>query len=183
MMRWALVIIVLLLAACSGEHRTYYQLPAMSIQTPTSGIISRQLWLEQIIVADYLSSTGLVYQLNDVKYVLANNHLWASPLEQQLQQTLISNLSNMMPGWLVTSQPVGQDQDVLNVTVNGFHWRYDGQVIISGIWLLKHQGRLIKQPFYVELKQDEDGYDGLVRTLAQGWQQQAQSIVTLIEKL
>ncbi|MGQ5735257.1 membrane integrity-associated transporter subunit PqiC, partial [Serratia sp. IR-2025] len=27
-----------------------------------------------------------------------------------------------------------------------------------------------------ELKQGEDGYDALVRTLAQGWQQEAQAI-------
>jgi uncharacterized lipoprotein YmbA len=47
----------------------------------------------------------------------------------------------------------GYDQDTLNVTVTGFHGRYDGAVVISGEWLLNHQGQLIKRPFHLELKQ------------------------------
>ncbi|MDP8727798.1 ABC-type transport auxiliary lipoprotein family protein, partial [Serratia marcescens] len=35
----------------------------------------------------------VVYQTNDVQYVIAQNNLWASPLDQQLQQTLVTNLS------------------------------------------------------------------------------------------
>jgi uncharacterized lipoprotein YmbA len=41
---------------------------------------------------------------------------------------------------------------------------------------LRHQGQLIKQPFDLELKQNEDGYDALIRALAEGWQQEARVI-------
>ena len=75
-------------------------------------------------------------------------------------------------GWVVASQPLGSDQDTLNVTVTGFHGRYDGAVIISGEWLLNHQGQLIKRPFHLELKQQKDGYDEMVKVLAQGWAQE-----------
>ncbi|EOW6759756.1 ABC-type transport auxiliary lipoprotein family protein, partial [Cronobacter malonaticus] len=68
------------------------------------------------------------------------------------------------------------EQDTLNVNVTGFHGRYDGRVIVSGEWLLKHKGQLIKRPFYTELKQQQDGYDAMVKTLAQAWQQQAKTI-------
>lgn len=96
----------------------------------------------------------MVYQTTDVQYVIANNNLWASPLDQQLRTTLVANLSQQLPGWVVSSQPLGSEQDTLNVAVNGFHGRYDGRVIVSGEWLLKHQGQLIKRPFNIVLRQE-----------------------------
>lgn len=178
MMKWMAVIATLLLSACSSTpSKTYYQLPALSAPVgATSSVASRQLWVEHVGVADYLAAAGVVYQTNDVQYVIASNNLWASPLDQQLQQTLVTNLSHALPGWLVSSQPLDSDQDVLNVTVTGFHGRYDGRAIISGVWILKHRGQLIKQPFDLALKQNEDGYDTLIRTLAEGWQQEAKAI-------
>ncbi len=140
-----------------------------------------QLWLEHVSVADYLAQSGVVYQTNDVQYVIAQNNLWASPLDQQLQQTLVTNLSSALPGWVVSSQPMSSDQDVLNVTISGFHGRFDGKAIIRGEWVLNRQGHLIKRPFNLELKQGEDGYDALVRTLAQGWQQEAQAIAAQMD--
>ncbi|MBP1128979.1 putative lipoprotein YmbA [Serratia sp. PL17] len=178
MMKWIPVALALLLSACSSTpQKTYYQLPALGTPAQVSGgATSRQLWLEHVSVADYLAQSGVVYQTNDVQYVIAQNNLWASPLDQQLQQTLVTNLSGAMPGWVVSSQPMSSDQDVLNVNVSGFHGRFDGKAIIRGEWVLNHQGQLTKRPFNLELKQGEDGYDALVRTLAQGWQQEAQDI-------
>ncbi|MFC3395807.1 membrane integrity-associated transporter subunit PqiC [Brenneria rubrifaciens] len=177
---WTLAL-VLLLTACSGGNtqKTYYQLPAMqdSVAPVEKTSTGQQLWLEHVSVADYLSSAGLVYQTNDVQYVIASNNVWASPLDQQLQQSLVANLSRRMPGWLVTSQPQSSsEQSVLNVTVTAFHGRYDGNAVIRGEWVLNRHGQVLKQPFSIVLPQSEDGYDALVRTLAQGWQQVAQSI-------
>ncbi|MBJ7220580.1 MULTISPECIES: membrane integrity-associated transporter subunit PqiC [unclassified Brenneria] len=175
---WTLALVLLLTACGSNPQKTYYQLPAMQeavapVEKTANG---RQLWLEHLSLADYLASAGLVYQTNDVQYVIASNNLWASPLEQQLQQSLVANLSHDMPGWLVTTQPQGSEQSVLNISVTAFHGRYDGKVAIRGEWVLNHHGQLLKQPFNLVLPQSEDGYDALVRTLAQGWRQVAQSI-------
>ena len=177
MMKWIPVALALLLSACSSSpQKTYYQLPALGRRPRQQRRCTRQLWLEHVSVADYLAQSGVVYQTNDVQYVIAQNNLWASPLDQQLQQTLVTNLSSALPGWVVSSQPMSSDQDVLNVTISGFHGRFDGKAIVRGEWVLNRQGRLIKRPFSLELKQGEDGYDALVRTLAQGWQQEAQAI-------
>ncbi|VEB07143.1 lipoprotein [Klebsiella pneumoniae] len=73
----------------------------------------------------------MVYQTTDVQYVIANNNLWASPLDQQLRTTLVANLSQQLPGWVVSSQPLGSEQDTLNVAVNGFHGRYDGGLSLA----------------------------------------------------
>jgi uncharacterized lipoprotein YmbA len=123
MMKWIPVALALLLSACSSSpQKTYYQLPALGAPAvvSSSGASTRQLWLEHVSVADYLAQSGVVYQTNDVQYVIAQNNLWASPLDQQLQQTLVTNLSSALPGWVVSSQPMSSDQVVLNVTISGF---------------------------------------------------------------
>lgn len=185
MKKWIPVVLALLLSACSSTpNKTYYQLPALGTPAQVSGTqASRKLWLEHVSVADFLAQSGVVYQTNDVQFVIGQNNLWASPLDQQLQQTLVTNLGSALPGWVVSSQPMSSDQDVLNVTISGFHGRYDGKAIVRGEWVLSHQGRLIKRPFNLELKQGEDGYDALVRTLAQGWLQEAQEIAAQAARL
>ncbi|MBK0095185.1 membrane integrity-associated transporter subunit PqiC [Erwinia sp. S63] len=178
---------MLLLAGCSSTiENTYYQLPAGSnvarVDSASSGN-QPMIWVEQVSVPDYMAGNGLVYQTSDVKYVIAANNLWASPLDQQLQQTLITNLSKALPGRIVASAPLGESHDTLTVSVTGFQGRYDGQVVVSGEWLLQHQGRLIKHGFNLTLPQNEDGYDALVRTLAIGWQQTAQQIAKSVISL
>ncbi|WP_409159546.1 membrane integrity-associated transporter subunit PqiC [Pectobacterium sp. B2J-2] len=179
MKAWTLAL-VLVLSACSSSNtqKTYYQLPTIADTTATQGVVvqGHPLWVEHVSVADYLVNTGLVYQTNDVQYVIASNNLWASPLDQQLQHALVTNLGQKLPGWVVTTQPQGSDQAVLNVEVTGFHGRYDGNVIVRGEWMLTYQGKMLKRPFSLVLPQKEDGYDALVRTLAQGWLQVSQSI-------
>ena len=188
MKKWLPLVVACLLTACSsGENKTYYQLPVAQSAPATHGAFtqgqsSRLLWVEQVTIPDYLAGNGVVYQTSDVQYVIASNNLWASPLDQQLRTTLVANLSSQMPGWVVSSQPLGNDQDVLNVSVNGFHGRYDGRVIVSGEWLLNHKGQLIKRPFNIEMKQQQDGYDAMVKVLAQAWAQEATTMAQEINR-
>ncbi|MBG6247823.1 MULTISPECIES: membrane integrity-associated transporter subunit PqiC [Symbiopectobacterium] len=180
-----LVAMALLLSACSSTTpKTYYQLPQPSVATAgkTDLTAARTLWLSHVALADYLSTSGLVYQTNDVRYVIASNNLWASPLEQQLQQTLQSSLNAGLPGRTVSSQPLGAAPSELAVTVKAFHGRYDGKAVVQGEWTLQRGDRLLRQPFNLVLPVNDDGYDALVTTLAQGWQQVAQSIAAQIQR-
>jgi len=190
MMKWIPVVLALCLAACSSEgKKTYYQLPVISSSQPSLSVSASRasanatprLWISQVTVADFLGSAGLVYQTNDVQYVMAANNLWASPLDQQLRQSLQSYLGSRLPGWVVSEQQ-GPDanQQQLTVNVTGFHGRYDGRAVVSGTWTLSQNGQLRQHRFNIELKQDQDGYDALVRTLAKGWEQEASSIASEI---
>ncbi|MBS9431113.1 membrane integrity-associated transporter subunit PqiC [Photorhabdus hainanensis] len=182
MMRRVALILVIFISACSSPpEKIYYQLPVVTIASQKSVTVQhdRQLWVQRVMLSDYLSSSGVVYQSSDVSYIGAANHLWASPLEQQLQQVLVAELTVALPQRLVSDQPLVNKPDTLDVTVTSFHGRYDGKVILQGYWTLTCQGSeasVIKQPFNIELKQEEDGYDDLVRTLAKGWSQVAQAI-------
>ncbi|WP_253377901.1 membrane integrity-associated transporter subunit PqiC [unidentified bacterial endosymbiont] len=186
MKKWLAIVGAMVLTACSSgsENKSYYQLP-VAAQAGTQRTVSqgnRLLWIEQVSVPDYLAGNGVVYQTSDVQYVIASNNLWASPLDQQLRNTLVANLGSQLPGWVVSSQPLGSDQDTLNVNVTGFHGRYDGVVVISGEWLLNHQGQIVKRPFHLEMKQQKDGYDEMVKVLAQGWKQESSTIASEISR-
>ena len=190
MKTWLIALATLSISACSSTvDTTYYQLPADSSaaanasSSTLTAASQPMLWVQQVTVPDHLAGNGVVYQTSDVKYVIASQNLWASPLDQQLQQTLVTNLSRALPGRLVSATPLSDQHDTLNVNVTGFQGRYDGKAVISGEWVLQHQGRLIKQPFNLILPQQEDGYDALVRTLAAGWQQQAQQIAQTLTAL
>ena len=114
MKKWPIIAGALVLTACSSgsDNKSYYQLPlsAQSGAQSSTSQGSRLLWVEQVAVPDYLAGNGVVYQTSDVQYVIANNNLWASPLDQQLRNTLVANLSSQLPGWVVASQPLGSDQ-------------------------------------------------------------------------
>lgn len=184
MKKWIPVALAMWLTACSSTpETTWYQLPA----APKGAVISSQvspsrpaIFVQHINVPDYLAGNGLVYQSSDVKYVIASNNLWASPLDQQLQQTLVANLNLALPGWVVSSTALGQTQDTLTVNVTAFQGRYDGHAVISGDWVLDHQGAITRKAFSITLPQKEDGYDALVRTLAEGWNQAALDMANTI---
>lgn len=185
MKKWLLLSVVLVLSACQSQGKKYYQLPSMNginsaeITVPQSSQ-PRRLFVEYVEVSDVLSSPGIVYQTNDVQFITAGNNLWASSLQQQLRQALVSNLSAAMPGWMVSSRAMGHEQDILSVTVTGFHGRYDGRAVISGQWILNRNGVVTQRSFNRVLPQVGNGYDALVKSLAQGWQQEASDIAKQI---
>lgn len=188
MMKYIIGIFVLMLTACSSQtNKTYYQLPDVyqgSVPEQVSVTQSAkkpQIWVQPIRLSNMLVNAGIVYQTTDINYTVANQHLWINPLDQQLQQNLISGLTKALPGTVVANQPVEDNLAKLTVTVNYFQGRYDGQVIISGDWIYIENNKVINQPFSLVLTQTEDGYPALVRTLGQGWEQVVSDIAKAIQ--
>ncbi|MEQ1975165.1 membrane integrity-associated transporter subunit PqiC [Xenorhabdus sp. SGI240] len=171
-----------LIAGCSDSQpqKTYYQLPDLANLVSQEGKLGakheRQLWIKRVNLSDYLAAPGIVYQTGEVSYINASNHLWASPLQQQLQQVLISELSAAFPYRLVSQQELEKDADALDITITAFHGRYDGQVLIEGYWILSNPYSVIRRSFSLKLKQEKDGYAELVLTLAKGYNQLGKSI-------
>ncbi len=188
MMKYIIGIFVLMLTACSSQtNKTYYQLPdvyqgGVSEQVSvTQSAKKPQIWVQPIRLSNMLVNAGIVYQTTDINYTVANQHLWINPLDQQLQQNLISGLTKALPDTVVANQPVEDNLAKLTVTVNYFQGRYDGQVIISGDWIYTENNKVINQPFSLVLTQTEDGYPALVRTLGQGWEQVVSDIAKAIQ--
>ena len=183
-MRYLISIFVLLLAACSSTpEKMYYQLPINASKTQSAAVVDKgQVWLQRIMLSDVLTSNGITYQTTDVSYTNASTHLWASPLEQQLGQSMVSELSAALPEKLVSLQPLQNSPDTLDITLTAFNGRYDGKVLIQGFWTYSQDKNVIRRNFDVQLDQQEDGYPELVRTLSMGWQQVAKGIADEINK-
>ncbi|WP_422386572.1 ABC-type transport auxiliary lipoprotein family protein [Candidatus Pantoea edessiphila] len=143
------------------------------------------MWIQQVLVPDHLAGNGLVYQINDVEYIITSNNLWTNPLVQQLKQTMIYNLSKNLPEWIISDLPSLSEtkKNKLVVIVNKFQGRYDGKAIISGNWMIKYQKFFIKRNFNFILPQYKDGYDELVNTLSLGWQKVSNQISIELIKL
>ncbi|KPD01885.1 membrane integrity-associated transporter subunit PqiC [Moellerella wisconsensis] len=183
-MRYLAFIAVFMLAACSNTpDKAYYQLPinATKIQEQANTTGRNQIWVQRITLSDMLAANGIAYQTTDVSYTNASSHVWASPLDQQLAQALVVDLSTALPNRLVALQPLESQPDTLDITLTGFHGRYDGHVIIQGYWTFSHDSQIIRRSFDLVLEQTEDGYPALVRTLSTGWQQVANSIANEIQ--
>lgn len=179
MKKWCLIVTLLGLSACSSSQpASYYQLPQPLpvLAVTAQPAAQNQLWVEQVSIPDYLAGNGIVYQTSEVQYTIATSNLWASPLEQQLKNSLVTNLSSALPGWVVATSPLGNQQQTLNVNVTGFHGRYDGKVVVAGEWLLTRQGQISRHPFYLTLDQKGDGYSALVKSLGIAWQQVSSQI-------
>lgn len=181
------MLITLCLTACSGGSDTkYYQLssPAANtvaaVSTSSLGQQPHTLWIEPVTIPDALAGNGIAFQTSEVQYRLAEQNQWASPLDQQLQQTLISNLSHLMPGWLVTNTLTEGDHDTLTVTVTAFQGRWDGHAVIKGYWIYQGKQQTERQSFEQVVPLQDDGYSALVQALSQGWYQQAQQLASTL---
>ncbi|NKI73824.1 membrane integrity-associated transporter subunit PqiC [Dickeya sp. CFBP 2040] len=184
MKRWPLwrvlpLWLVWLLSACSSPQKVYYQLPvvAQSSGLSVASAEGRQLWVAPVTLADSLAGNGILFQTSAVRYTIATNNLWASPLDQQLQQALVASLRNGLPGWHVATTGVASAAALrLQVNVTAFQGRFDGNAVIRGEWVLQGSKRIVTQPFSIDVPQTEDGYDALVSALGKGWQQVAEQV-------
>ena len=181
-----LTLLTLVLTACSSKISTsYYQLNTQVWQTQSATLpinYQHQLLIEPVIVSDFLAGNGIVMQTSPVRYVIANQHLWGSPLDQQLQQSLAINLSHQLPNWLVSTQNISDQQATLTILVTDFQGGNEGAVVIKGTWTYQQGDKILQQPFYRQLKQKAAGYEALVQTLSQGWADLANQIAAVINK-
>ncbi|WP_241622188.1 membrane integrity-associated transporter subunit PqiC [Rosenbergiella australiborealis] len=187
MKKCLLLLFAVCLTACSSTHSTkYYQLTASNdraVTTASTSVLGQQpkvLWVETINLPDALAGSGIAFQTSEVQYRLAEQNLWASPLDQQLQQSLVTNLSNLMPNWLVTNTLPDGDPDSLTVTVTAFQGRWDGHALVQGYWLYHHHTDILRQPFTIVVPLQGNGYGELVKVLSKAWYQASQQIATQI---
>lgn len=179
-------VIALMLTGCGGsatENTTkHYRLPSnLSTSQSESNIdataktnLKNRLVVDSIVLADHLSNINLTFQTTDVNYTLAENHLWISPLSQQLQLDLVNHLDKKLPNWFVTAMPLTDRTARLTVNINDFNPRFDGQVVLSGKYTIQFNAsnKIISAPFSFITPQTKDGYDESVRVLYESWSKQ-----------
>lgn len=168
------------LAGCSSTvmPTKLYQLPLQvtQIQTVLSDI-KDPIWIDRIYVADFLAQQGIVYQLDEVQYQVANNHQWMTPLANQVQQKLKNDLTLLLPQKKITTQMPSNWSKKLNVEITAFQGTDSGEAKVAGTWILRTQrGQEVILPFSCVKPLDKDGYASLVQTLALCFEQEEASL-------
>jgi uncharacterized lipoprotein YmbA len=87
------------LAGCSSPNPNYYQIGQTAGHTVTGGppIVE----VRTISIPGYLDRQGIVKSAGDFKLDIHTNDIWAEPLADMLQATLVQNLAQRMPGTTV----------------------------------------------------------------------------------
>lgn len=171
-----------ILTSCSSGimNKHYYRinsnyLPKKAVTVDKN---SQIVWIAPIRLAGFLNQEGIVYQTKSSEYIIANNHLWRSPLAGQLQNILIDNLFVLLPNNLVLSMPVDSPGTTVNVFIDGFHGTYEGDVIVKGYWVIRtNNGEIKRKDFNHRIAQHKSGYGTLVETLSIGWQSEINDLV------
>ncbi len=169
-MRFTSLIAALLLAGCSSssvQPTTYF-----ITQVPVAGVAqaSCQLSVDSVTLASYLDRSGLVYQTSPQELVVAQQHLWAGDITEQINIRVDSLLNQACPQ---LDKPLQ-----LSLDFTEFYGRYTGDAVIGGRWSLidKAGEQLTEARFHYDIPLPEEGYSALVDSLNMG-------LVMLIEDI
>jgi uncharacterized lipoprotein YmbA len=89
------------LASCTSPNPNYYRLGATSGPTVTGGPPTVEV--RSISIPGYLDRPGIVKRAGDFSLDIHTNDIWAEPLADMLQATLVQDLGQRMPGTTVIS--------------------------------------------------------------------------------
>ena len=181
MKRLIILSVIFLIAGCSSSlpNKTYYQLTSdFSDSTHLQPRkVTDVIFIDNVKVANYLDKNGIVYQIDKIKYVTANNNLWLTPLSDQIKQRLLQDLSILLPNYLITAQPSLSPKASIKLYIESFHGVDTGDAVIKGYWLISNTKGVITKPFDYTLRLANDGYTALVNTLSLGWQEEEIDLV------
>lgn len=174
----AILVAVGVMGCATGETSAtaLYTLPVngTGAVTPAARNAVGTVVIGDIELPRHLDSGGIVMQLSDVEVQQARTHLWAGPLDRQLERALQQHLGRMLSRAKVVedrSRPLDAEALSVEVDLDAFQGRYDGRAVISGTWQVrKKNGEVLsRQSFDIEQDLVGDGYPALVKTLGMGW--------------
>lgn len=102
------IVLSLLLSACANSPSVqYYVLEPLAAQSQSHPDVKIQhtIGIGPIAVPDLLESKKIVTHLTDNTVQIAQFHQWASPLQDNLLQTLTRNVAMLQPNAIVRAYP------------------------------------------------------------------------------
>jgi uncharacterized lipoprotein YmbA len=101
------------LSGCLSANPNYYRLGMMSGPAVSGGPPTVEV--RNISIPGYLDRDGIVKRAGDFKLDIHSNDIWAEPLADMLQATLVQDLSQRMPGTTVIGSggSIGANSDML----------------------------------------------------------------------
>ncbi|MBT0587622.1 PqiC family protein [Alteromonas oceanisediminis] len=167
---WLLTVIsVILISGCASQpiEINHYLLNIVR-DTPTTANTSDTVFVnvKQVNLPEYLQSRSLVMQNDDETLSIATKHVWAEPLDADFGMLLANSLSQFpslsgfyrMPS---RTHSTISDNAKISIVVNVEHFMplQRGDVVLSGIWMTEHDGKLsAPHSFQYSRPLEQDGY-------------------------
>ncbi len=160
-----------LLSGCSSAPTNQVRYYQLALTEPLAELSQAPitLQLKQVQVAPFLNGTGLVLRQSAVELNIARQHLWAEPLELQLNRVLQQQLRAALPAIQFQQLPAGSLS--LSIQLSQFYATEQGEAVISGFYQLGHDAAPKAQAFSYRQPLPEHGYAAMVQALSLAWQQ------------
>ncbi|MBY7892429.1 ABC-type transport auxiliary lipoprotein family protein [Vibrio sp. LQ2] len=185
-MRYVVILLlVILFSGCSStnEHTVqFYLLPSTENHYSADVKQSSELPLlsvNEVELADYLNSKGIVYRQSSTQIIQAKQNLWADNIKQQITKRLIDDLRAQETSyWPIASAPNTMASAHLLVSLNKFNGAYTGNAELAGEWkLFSSEGKQTSaQAFSIEVPLERDGYQALIFALSDALTRLSQEI-------
>ncbi|MGO1343761.1 PqiC family protein [Chromohalobacter japonicus] len=166
-----------MLVGCAGQSidESRYTLPSETQNVDVASDFKGSVSLAPPRMSSYLKDDGIVMQLDDIRIHQARHHLWAEPLDRQLQERMRQHLSQALPNADVLRS--GQSSEAstpalhVQLDVDRFQGRDDGMAVVDGQWRIRDDNdrTLSRESFEIERPLEDDGYPALVRALGSAW--------------
>jgi uncharacterized lipoprotein YmbA len=120
------------LAGCASPNPNYYRLGATTGATVTGGPPTVEV--RSISIPGYLDRQGIVKRSGDFKLDIHTNDIWAEPLADMLQATLVQDLAQRMPSTTVIASggSIGASADlIVETNVMRFDPNPDGTLTLQ----------------------------------------------------
>ena len=165
--------VLLLLAACgSATAPGYYRLPDSAFRQPESSAAPTAV---QVVLAEHLQGSGMVYQTDAHHLNLSQQNLWAEPLAEPLAASISNKLNRVGSGTFIPQQLAGSNgRNVLKIYIDRFQGSYTGQTEING-YAQWPDGR--RQSLHALTPQHGDGYAAMLESLDKGLDETAAQII------
>ncbi len=183
----------LTLFACSQTPNISSQYYALGADDLAMAVVDSNtkatLVLKPVDLPDYLNSTGVVMQLNDNQVHIAEQHLWAGTLNQQLDSLALESMTLQFPRATVVESAqfypeAGAKYWILSVSLNRFQGRLEGTAVSSGRWqLIAPNGKLARdEVFNYQLPVISKDYPEVIEKLKENWLKLNQDIAVQVRQ-
>jgi uncharacterized lipoprotein YmbA len=164
-MRFLSLLLVLLMASCASKQKSFYMLTPEGLAPAAGGV---GIGIGPVSVASYLAHPNIVFQESSHRFALAESHVWAGDLDDNIAKVLSVNLGRQLHTGNVRTYPWGDDTGLryqVAVDIRELHGNATGDAVIDATWRvysLPDRAIVATRSWSATEPLKHDGYDEMV---------------------
>ena len=178
-MKLLLPALLLLVVGCSGQpvENHYYLLRNDTPLDSRELKPSTEYAIGNVKIAPYIDQPGLVLEVGTGEIRPAMRHQWAEPMHDSVRNFLLVEISRRL-GEDVFPAEISSAETELDIRISQLHGTQDGEVILSGLWMLRRGNEIVNSYSFRQTRQQVgDGYAAMAAAQEALLEELAKSIV------